>query len=122
MPAPMPPPPSPHVLDGILTDRNGNDIAADINVTVIDETHAGTRSAPIKTSGEIVMDMANVSDDWAVGDSVRVQCIDNEGNGEVWHVSPVAATGHTSITKTIRAINPAMGKRIDKFLLRSVLR
>lgn len=126
MPAPMPPPPSPpvspHVLDGILTDRNGNNIVADTNVIVIDETHAGTRADPIKTNGEIVTSLANVSDDWAFGDNIRIQCIDRKGNGEVWHISPVAATGHTDITKTIRAMNPALGKRLDKFPLRSVVK
>jgi len=122
---PMPGPPStpiaPHVLSGILTDRDGNHIAADTNVLAYDETNVGSHIDPVKTNGEIVMALANISD-WAFDDDIRMQCIDAKGNGEVWHVTPVAATGYTSITKTIRAINPVCDKRLDKFPLRSVVK
>jgi len=121
MPGPPSAPIKPHVLSGILTDRDGNNIAADTNVLAYDETNVGDHSDPVKTNGEIVMSLANVSD-WSFNDHVRMQCIDNGGNGEVWHVSPQSGTGYTSITKMIRPINPVCDKRFDKFPLRSMVK
>lgn len=128
----MPPPPmpgpdvggtpiGPHVLSGILIDRDGDYIAADTNVLAYDETNIGDHTDPVKTNGEIVMSLANVAD-WSFNDHVRMQCIDDKGNGEVWHVLPQSGTGYTSITKTIRPINPVCDKRLDKFPLRSVVK
>ena len=111
----------PQNLSGILTDRDGNFIAADTSVLAYDETNIGDHTDPVKTNGKIVMALQNVSD-WAFNDRVRMQCIDDEGNGEVWYVSPQSGTGFTSITKTIRAINPVCDRRFDKFPTRSVVK
>jgi len=122
----MPPPPftptPPHVLSGILTDRKGNNIVTNTTVIVADDTHAGTYTDPVKTNGEIVMSLANVSNDWAVGDNIRVQVIDGNGNGEVYRVSPAASTGFTDITKTVRPINPTLDRRLDRFPLKSLVK
>lgn len=122
---PMPGPPEvpiiPHVLRGVLTDRDGNNILTGAPVIVVNETHSGNDRKLSRSGGEILIDMGNVPD-WAVGDDIRVQVTDYNGNGEVYYVIPLTATGNTSITKVIRPINPVCGKRPDKFTGRSIVR
>lgn len=122
---PMPPPPTtpikPHILRGVLTDRHGNNITTGTGVIVYDETNVGTDRIASRSGGEILINMANMSD-WSFNDVVRVQAIDSKGNGEVYYVSPASGTGDTSISKVIRAINPVCGKRLDKFPIRSMVK
>ena len=122
---PMPPSPAtpvkPHVFVGTLTDRHGNNIATGTPVIAYDETNTGTNRVVTKASGEILINLANMST-WEFDDKVRIQVIDTKGNGEVFYVSPSAGTGHTSITKVIRAINSTCGKRINKFTAKSVVK
>jgi len=68
-----------------------------------------------------MINLANMSS-WAVNNKVRIQVIDTKGNGEVWYVKPQSGTGITSVTKVIRAINPVCGKRMDRFIGRSVVK
>lgn len=120
---PMPPPPAtpviPHVLRGVLTDSHGDNIESDNVVIAINEIHAGNRRVPIRAGGEILFNVANISAG-VVGDDIRMQCIDLKGNGEVWHAD--VGSGATDISKVIRMINPVCGKRVDRFLVRSVVR
>ncbi len=121
----MPPPPAapvkPHILIGILTDRKGSNITTSTPVVAYNETNVGTRRVLSRAGGEILINLANMSA-WAVNDRIRIQVIDTKGNGEVWYVNPQSGTGITFITKTIRAINPVCGKRIDRFAERSVVK
>ena len=125
MPAfpPMPPPHAtpvvPNILRGVLTDRHGNNIESDVGVIAVNETHAGNRRVPIRTNGEILINVANISSGVA-GDTVRLQCIDNKGNGEVWRVS--VGCGATNISRMVHAMNPIVDRRVDSFLARSVVR
>jgi len=59
---------------------------------------------------------------WVVNDKVRIQVIDEKGNGEVWYVKPLSGTGITFVTKVVRAINPVCGKRMDRFTGKSVVK
>lgn len=122
---PMPPAPAtpikPHVLRGVLTDRHGNNITIGTGVIAYDETNVGTDRVASRSGGEILINMANIST-WAFNDIVRIQAIDEKGNGEVYYVKPASGTGDTNISKVIRAINPVCGKRIDKFTGRSVVK
>jgi len=65
--------------------------------------------------------MINISP-WIVNDKVRMQVIDEKGNGEVWYVKPLSGTGITSVSKAVRVINPICGKRMDRFTGRSVVK
>lgn len=120
---PMPPPPAtpviPNILRGELIDRSGNDIATGVAVIAVNETHAGNRRVLIRANGEILINVANLSAGVA-GDKIRMQCIDNKGNGEVWHVS--VGSGATNVSKVVCAVNPVISRRIDKFVMRSAVR
>jgi len=59
---------------------------------------------------------------WSNNDKVRMQVIDEKGNGEVWYVKPLSGTGITFVTKVVRAISPVCGKRMDRFTGRSVVK
>jgi len=122
---PMPPAPAtpiePHVLRGILTDRHGAKITTGTGIIAFNETNEGADRTLSRANGEILFNLANISA-WADDDKIRVQCIDEKGNGEVYYVSPAADTGSTQITKVIRAINPVCGKRIEKFTGRSIVK
>ena len=122
---PMPPPPAapvkPHILVGILTDRKGSNITTGTPVVAYNETNVGTKRVLSRAGGEILINLANMSS-WAVNNKVRIQVIDTKGNGEVWYVKPQSGTGITSVTKTVRAINPVCGKRMDRFTGRSVVK
>lgn len=124
----MPPPPmpqgttpiKPHTLVGILTDRDGNNITTGTPVIAVNETHPGNQRVVTRSGGEIQIDLANMSG-WEYNDVIRDQAITTKGEGEIWYVSPAMNTGSTSITKTIRAINP-MIKRNDKFPIKSMVK
>ena len=122
---PMPPAPvtpiKPHVLRGVLTDRHGSNITIGTGVIAYDETNVGTKRVVTRSGGEILINVANMSA-WSFNDVVRVQAIDEKGNGEVYYVKPASGTGDTNISKVIRAINPVCGKRLDKFTGRSVVK
>ena len=59
---------------------------------------------------------------WSNNDKVRMHVIDAKGNGEVYYVKPQSGAGITSISKVARAINPVCGKRVDRFVGRSVVK
>ena len=122
---PMPPAPNapikPHALVGTLTDRTGSNIATGTPVIADNETHTGNQRVLSRASGEIMINLANISD-WSVGDNIRIQAKDSKGNGEIWYTSPAANTGHTSISKELRPINPALGKRLDRYQERSLVK
>ena len=122
---PMPPAPAtpikPHVLRGVLTDRHGSNITTGTPVIAYDETNTGTDRVLSRASGEILINMGNISA-WSFNDKVRIQAIDDKGNGEVYYVSPASGTGNTNISKVIRPITPVCGKRLDKFTCGSIVK
>lgn len=119
---PMPPFPStpikPHILNGILTDRNGNNIITDSEVIAINETNSGSKRILTRANGEILINLADIST-WSINDKIRIQIKDSKGNGEVYYTKPLTGTGNTSITRVIRKISSR--NRMDKFTERCII-
>lgn len=114
----MPPnmaPRTPNVLRGRFTDGEGANITPGSPVTAINETTTGNRRVVIRTTGEAIINIANMSNG-SPGDIIRLQCIDKIGNGDIWYAT--AVKGAANITKTLERIN-GITKRSDKLLLRS---
>lgn len=124
----MPPPPAgpikPHTLVGVLTDRTGSNITTGTPVIADNETHAGNQRVLSRAGGEILINLANMTNmsGWSVGDHIRIQAQDSKGNGEIYYVAPAANTGHTDISKELRPINPALGMRLDRCIGWSLVR
>lgn len=119
MPGPPEPPIEPNIFRGVLTDREGNNIATESAVYGVNETHAGSDRVLTKTSGEIIINTANISAG-AVGDTVRFQCVDTKGNGDIWYKS--IAKGVVDMSHVVLPITPLIGHRIVRLCIKGIVK
>lgn len=120
MPGPPETPVTPNMFRGVLTDKEGNNIATESAVYGVNETHAGSDRISVRTGGEIVINAANLSAS-VVGDTVRFQCIDSKGNGDIWYKT--IAKGAVDMSHVVLPINALVGHRVvGKLSVRGVTR